>query len=79
MGRSYNKQAKATNTTAPKQWRDVQPHKYCGKVDYGKTGKPNKAQKCDDCMLVKAQSEKAIQRDTSERRQEKMSWGFGDE
>ncbi|KAK0656229.1 hypothetical protein B0T16DRAFT_343048 [Cercophora newfieldiana] len=78
MGHSYNKLAKATNTDPPKQWTDIQTHKYCGQVDYGRIGKPNKAQKCDACMLVKAASEKAIQRDTSARRQEKMAWGYGE-
>jgi len=78
MGHSYNKLAKATNAEPPVQWTDVQTHKYCGRTDRGRKGKPNKAQKCDACMAVKAHLEKATQRDTAARRQEKMSWGFGE-
>ncbi|KAK0730103.1 hypothetical protein B0H67DRAFT_560760 [Lasiosphaeris hirsuta] len=78
MGHSYNKQAKATNTEPPEQWIDLKPHKYCKQVERGRAGKPNKAQKCDACMAVKAASDKAVQRDTAARRQEKLGWGFGD-
>ena len=48
MGRSYDKANRATNTEAPPQWTEQLPHKYCGKLDRGRRGKPNKAQKCDD-------------------------------
>lgn len=79
MGHSYNKLPKATNTEAPPQWVNLRPHKYCGQIDRaGRVGKPNKAQKCDACMAVKAASDKAIQRDTAARRQEKMGWDFGE-
>lgn len=78
MGHSYDKKHKATNTEPPVQWTDLTPHKYCGAVDYGRIGKPNKAQKCDACMEIKAASDKAVQRDTAARRQEKLAWGYGD-
>ncbi|KAM7219329.1 hypothetical protein V8F06_005228 [Rhypophila decipiens] len=78
MGRSYNKAHKATNVQAPKQWTDVTEHKYCKQVDLGREGKPNKAQKCDQCLAIKAQQEKLTQMDTSARRQEKMGWGYGE-
>lgn len=77
MGRSYNKLHKATNVQAPKQWTQVTEHKYCKQRDWGREGRPNKAQKCDECLAVKAQQEKLAQSDTSARRQEKMSWGWG--
>ncbi|KAK0628307.1 hypothetical protein B0T17DRAFT_486186 [Bombardia bombarda] len=78
MGHSYNKLPKATNIDPPRQWTDVTEHKYCKQTDLGRTGRPNKAQKCDACLAIKAASEKATQRDTDARRQEKISWGFGD-
>jgi hypothetical protein len=82
MGHSYNKLQKATNADAPPQWTVMRPHKYCGRMDRGSPGrgggKPNKAQKCDACMAVKAAADKAIQRDTAARRQEKMGWDLGE-
>lgn len=80
MGHSYDKAAKATNVEPPVQWQDQITHKYCGKVDRGRTGKANKAQKCDACLQVKAHRAKMEQRDTANRRQDKMAWSaFGDE
>lgn len=77
MTRSYTNQAKATNVQTPVNWTDLQEHKYCKQLDWGRNGRPNKAQKCDDCLAVKAQQEKLVQSDTSARRQEKMAWGYG--
>ncbi|KAK3388104.1 hypothetical protein B0T20DRAFT_109287 [Sordaria brevicollis] len=76
MGHSYDKAAKATNIEPPPQWQDQTTHKYCGKTDRGRIGKPNKAQKCDDCLAVKAHRAKEAQRDTDIRRQEKMEWAM---
>ncbi|KAK4135824.1 hypothetical protein BT67DRAFT_377020 [Trichocladium antarcticum] len=78
MGHSYDKAKRATNTEAPIQWTEELPHKYCGKIDRGRSGKANKAQKCDNCILVKAARVKAAQRDTADRRQEKMGWQRGE-
>jgi len=77
MGHSYNKAAKATNIETPKQWTDLQPHKYCKRTDWGRSGRPNKAQKCDACQAVKASMAKASRMDTAARRQEKISWEAG--
>ncbi|KAL0475003.1 hypothetical protein QR685DRAFT_30528 [Neurospora intermedia] len=74
MGRSYDKAARATNIEPPLQWTDQTTHKYCGKPDRGHLGKPNKAQKCDDCQAVKAHRAKEFQKDTDIRRQEKLDW-----
>ncbi|KAK3336351.1 hypothetical protein B0T19DRAFT_409229 [Cercophora scortea] len=79
MGHSYNKAHKATNVEAPWQWTDMTPHKYCKRIDRGRVGRPNKAQKCDDCLALKAASDKAAQRDSATRRQEKISWGLGED
>ncbi|CCC08001.1 hypothetical protein SMACR_01565 [Sordaria macrospora] len=78
MGHSYNKAAKATNIESPVQWTDQTKHKYCGKIDSGRIGKPNKAQKCDACLQIKAHRAKESQRDTDNRRQDKIAWSaFG--
>ncbi|KAK1758301.1 hypothetical protein QBC47DRAFT_399210 [Echria macrotheca] len=78
MTHSYDKRPRATNVQAPANWTAVRPHKYCGKIDLaGRPGKANKAQKCDECMAIKAAEAKAVQRDTNARRQEKMDWGGG--
>ena len=76
MGHSYDKAAKATNIEPPPQWTDEITHKYCGKTDRGRIGKSNKAQKCDACLAVKAQQAKEAQRDSNNRRQEKMDWAM---
>jgi len=76
MGRSYNKLRKGTNPETPPNWTDQQYHKYCREPCLGREGRPNKAQKCDKCLRVKAQMEKLVQNDTSARRQEKLTWGF---
>ncbi|KAK0733775.1 hypothetical protein B0T26DRAFT_634081 [Lasiosphaeria miniovina] len=76
MGHSFNRAHTATNIEPPPQWQDITTHKYCKRVDLGRLGKPNKAQKCDECLAVKAASSKANQRDAAARRQEKLSWGL---
>lgn len=78
MGRSYDRAHRATNTEPPVQWTEDYPHKYCSKIEKGSKGKPNKAQKCDDCIAIKAARDKAQQRDTSGRRNEKMGWQSGE-
>ncbi|KAK1826886.1 hypothetical protein QBC39DRAFT_437616 [Podospora conica] len=80
MGRSYSKKNNSAGGVAPKQWTAARPHKYCGQIDAanaGKTQKPNKAQHCGRCMDIKAALDKGIQRDTANRRQEKMEMGWG--
>ncbi|KAK4185731.1 hypothetical protein QBC35DRAFT_388843 [Podospora australis] len=79
MGRSYDRgSGGGGDSKIPMQWTDEILHKYCGKVDRGREGKSNKAQKCDECILIKASREKAQQKDTSSRRNEKMGWQAGD-
>lgn len=84
MGRSYSKKSASAGGAIPEQWSAVRAHKYCGKLDAANTGKkqkPNKAQHCQDCMVVKAAQAKGVQRDTQDRRQEKfdIGWGGGEE
>ena len=82
MGRSYSKKTTSAGGVPPKQWSAVRPHKYCGQLDAANTGtkkKPNKAQHCKQCMEIKAAQAKEVQRDTADRRQEKMDWGAGGE
>ncbi|KAK4156805.1 hypothetical protein C8A00DRAFT_12307 [Chaetomidium leptoderma] len=57
MGRTYNKHPSTTSKT-PVQWTEQVRHKYCGALDLGRTGKPNKVHGCDACMAVKAQQSK---------------------
>ena len=82
MGKSYAKNSIGHGGNPPANWTASRPHKYCGAVDAASPGKKKRANKtnhCQDCQLVKASREKAVQRDTSDRRREKMGWGCGEE
>ncbi|KAG7291957.1 hypothetical protein NEMBOFW57_001986 [Staphylotrichum longicolle] len=59
MGHSYTKNPSTTARTPP-QWKDQIPHKYCGKIDDGRLGKPNKAHRCEACLVVKGQQAKSV-------------------
>ncbi|KAK4103376.1 hypothetical protein N658DRAFT_494705 [Parathielavia hyrcaniae] len=58
MGRSYVKNPSTTAAAKPVQWTDEVLHKYCGALDMGKDGKPNKAHRCEACLAVKARQSK---------------------
>ncbi|KAH6630591.1 hypothetical protein B0J18DRAFT_421640 [Chaetomium sp. MPI-SDFR-AT-0129] len=68
-------------TSSPRstEWTEQVRHKYCGALDIGRKGKPNKVHRCEACLAIKARQsrgsggEKAIK----EGRQEKMSWHLG--
>lgn len=48
MARSIDRAARASNIQTPAEWTEQLPHKWCGRLDAGRKGKPNKTQKCDD-------------------------------
>ncbi|KAK4144957.1 uncharacterized protein C8A04DRAFT_27204 [Dichotomopilus funicola] len=80
MGHSYAKKPGTTKAArTPAQWTEQVRHKYCGALDMGRKGKPNKVHRCEACLAIKARQsrgsggEKAIK----EGRQEKMSWHLG--
>ncbi|KAK4117072.1 hypothetical protein N656DRAFT_773083 [Canariomyces notabilis] len=77
MARSYDRGARATNIFTPREWNEQLPHKWCGKIDAGRKGKPNKAQKCDDCLQVKRLKAKAVQKNASHAKRDRMAllWG----
>ena len=47
-----------TAAAQPKEWTDQVPHKYCGALDMGRIGKPNKAHRCEACLAIKARQSK---------------------
>jgi hypothetical protein len=62
------------------EWTEQVPHKYCGKIDQGRKGKPNKVHLCEQCLVIKGQQAKwadGLQDMKSKRRREKMSWHIG--
>lgn len=59
------------------EWTDEVAHKYCGKLDAGRKGKPNKVQHCEKCMAIKGRQLQAEGGDGKHRRREKMSWLTG--
>ncbi|KAK4199815.1 hypothetical protein QBC40DRAFT_254698 [Triangularia verruculosa] len=77
MGKSYDNKPKVA-AQKPHNWDDQITHKYCGAVDVGRTGKSNKAQRCEQCVMIKASLAKQEHRETNSRRNEKMGWQAGD-
>ncbi|KAL2021881.1 hypothetical protein VTK56DRAFT_6476 [Thermocarpiscus australiensis] len=69
---SYDEARRATNIATPAQWTEPLPHKYCGKIDLGRHGKPNKTQKCDECTWIKRWRLRCERGVGSDRQQEKM-------
>ncbi len=47
-----------TPAAQPKEWTDQVKHKYCGTIDNGRIGKPNKAHRCEACLAIKGQQSK---------------------
>ena len=47
-----------TDAAQPQEWTDQVQHKYCGALDKGRIGKPNKAHRCEACLAIKAQQSK---------------------
>ncbi|KAH6854767.1 hypothetical protein B0I37DRAFT_362984 [Chaetomium sp. MPI-CAGE-AT-0009] len=78
MGRSYQKNPSTTAKTPP-QWKDQVRHKYCGALDNGREGKPNKVHRCEACLAVKARQSKFRDGpgDIKLGRKQKMSLKFG--
>ncbi|KAL2128923.1 hypothetical protein VTI74DRAFT_8470 [Chaetomium olivicolor] len=80
MGHSYDKAPSTTAGKTPIQWTEQVPHKYCGKLDLGRPGKPNKAHRCEACLLIKARNAKwkdGPQDLRKQRMREKMGWLWG--
>ncbi|EAQ93285.1 hypothetical protein F5144DRAFT_58348 [Chaetomium tenue] len=78
MGRSYQKNPSTTSNT-PVQWKDQIRHKYCGALDHGREGKPNKVHRCEACLAVKARQSKFRDGpgDIKLGRKQKMNLKFG--
>ncbi|KAL2117707.1 hypothetical protein VTJ04DRAFT_7367 [Mycothermus thermophilus] len=79
MGRSYPKNPSTTSRT-PIQWTDQVPHKYCGKIDFGRVGRPNKAHRCDACLAIKYKESRFRDgpKNIKAGRMEKMAWLTGE-
>ncbi|AEO65564.1 uncharacterized protein THITE_2048650, partial [Thermothielavioides terrestris NRRL 8126] len=61
----------------PAEWTDEVAHKYCGTLDAGRAGKPNKVHLCGKCMAIKGRQMQAAGGDGAHRRREKMGWLAG--
>ncbi|KAL1840119.1 hypothetical protein VTJ49DRAFT_775 [Mycothermus thermophilus] len=79
MGRTYPKNPSTTSRT-PIQWTDQVAHKYCGKIDLGRIGRPNKAHRCDACLAIKHRESRYRDgpKNIKAGRLEKMAWLTGD-
>ncbi|EFX02929.1 hypothetical protein CMQ_2858 [Grosmannia clavigera kw1407] len=77
MARNYKPSHCNTTAQKPANWTDIRPHKYCGALDLGHEGRPNKTQTCAACQEVKAHMAGLVKRNTDMRRQAKMNWTSG--
>jgi hypothetical protein len=61
------------------EWKDQIRHKYCGALDNGREGKPNKVHRCEACLAVKARQSKFRDGpgDIKLGRKQKMNLKFG--
>ncbi|KXX78563.1 hypothetical protein MMYC01_204528 [Madurella mycetomatis] len=73
MARSIDRAARASNIHTPVEWKEQLPHKWCGKMDAGRKGKPNKTQKCDDCLQVKRVRLKMEQKQAGYAKKDRMA------
>ncbi|KAK4168741.1 hypothetical protein QBC43DRAFT_284691 [Cladorrhinum sp. PSN259] len=79
MGKSLDRAARAGTKTTPLEWTQEVKHKYCDRVEIGRKGKPNKAQRCTECQIIKLRQAKDENLLTSGRRNMKMGWMSGED